>query len=218
MMTQAQIAQPTYTVPPPHPIDWSTRFTPQELAFLRGEIPLPRLFGLHEPDRLLGHLTFKPAHDFVSRRYHVHEPIAPGTHLCRFIYGGPFVSDARKIPGYRIIMQVLTGPQAGFYAVHQMWLTDKAIAHARRTLGLLELPPGLLGFRVVFTGGSVEATFVPATTFYEGRVNLEYKLSHLKPCPKPTVFHRAYLDAHRHVLEQLAACRPVKPSEASLRE
>jgi hypothetical protein len=64
------------------------------------------------------------------------EPLPAGTYDC-LVGGGALFTSRNDTPGYRITFEVLDGEHAGRTIWHEVWLTQAALAMAKRDLGKL---------------------------------------------------------------------------------
>jgi hypothetical protein len=72
--------------------------------------------------------TTKPADDL--------KPIPPGDYRCRVASGELFTSRGGT-PGYKLTLEVLDGEHGGRRVWHDVWLTEAALAMAKRDLAKL---------------------------------------------------------------------------------
>jgi hypothetical protein len=72
--------------------------------------------------------TTKPAADL--------KPIPAGDYHCRITSGELFTSKGGT-PGYKVVLEVLDGEHAGRRVWHDVWLSEAAVAIAKRDLGKL---------------------------------------------------------------------------------
>ena len=72
--------------------------------------------------------TTKPADDL--------KPIPAGDYRCRIASGELFTSK-NGTPGYKLTLEVLDGEHAGRRVWHDVWLTEAAVAMAKRDMGKL---------------------------------------------------------------------------------
>jgi hypothetical protein len=82
-----------------------------------------------ERDRIAGiWASTKPADDL--------KPIPPGAYRCRVVDGALFTAKSCT-PGYKLTLEVTEGEHAGRLVWHDIWLSEPAIALAKRDLGKL---------------------------------------------------------------------------------
>ncbi len=82
------------------------------------------------------------------------EPLPPGQYLFRILSGELFQSKEKETPGYKLTLEVVEGEYEGRRCWHDIWLTEPALAMAKRDLGKIgitgleqlerPLPPGIL--------------------------------------------------------------------------
>lgn len=72
----------------------------------------------------------KPADDFAT-------PLPRGEYVARIISGELVKSKTNSTPGYNLCFQIIEGEHTGRKFWHDIWLSEKAIAMAKRDLGRL---------------------------------------------------------------------------------
>src|SRR4051794_19558486 len=85
------------------------------------------------------------------------QPPPPGRYRCE-LEGGEFFQARTGTPGFRLTFKVAEGSHAGRLITHDVWLTEKAAAIAKRDLGMIGITQVGELTRPIPVGNAVDVT------------------------------------------------------------